>query len=278
MGQKSISKELDTAIIQDYHLLKSMRKVAAKHKLAESKITAILDAYNIPHKKRGSETRIHPLNENYFEQYLDLKTGSQVMYWLGFVAADGNVYHNPKQRRYSLAVELGNEDKNHLFKLRDALSSDAPITKVIHKGGFRAGRIWKDSVENRVSFHSKYMTNSLIQLGIVPAKSMILQFPIKLIDNPFIHSFARGYLDGDGGITFEDNRIKLYFYGTNQFLEKLAAIIDTACQIKKHKPHKNRNIFCIEYNGDEAKKVIKWMYQDIEPHLQRKYDLIKQYL
>lgn len=279
-GRKSkpIAKELEDIIIQDYFILKSMRKVASKHKIAEKRIISILNAYNIQHDKSGNKARKYSLDERFFEKYADAVMGPCVVYWLGFIVADGNVYSNSEQRVYALTIELGEEDKEHLIKIREALSSNAIITTSIRKGGFRAGKLWKDSIESKIVFHSKYLTNTLMHLGIMPAKSKIITFPPKLIDNQFINSFVRGYLDGDGSISFKKNTLRVNFYGTFLFLETLSKIIHEKTAVSLHKPFKNRTIFNLEYNGAEAQQIIKWIYQEQSPSLQRKYELIKKYL
>lgn len=47
---------------------------------------------------------MYKINENYFEN-IDNKNKA---YWLGFIAADGNVYGN------KLSIELNSKDEGHL--------------------------------------------------------------------------------------------------------------------------------------------------------------------
>ncbi|SRR5258708_9629994 len=214
------------------------------------------------------------------ETYFDGYNNPDVLYWIGFIAADGNVMNKRESRSYFLTINLKVDDFSHLDKFKNALKSNVKITKHVSKGGFRANKQWKDSETCRIVLNSKYLVNSLEKFNIVPAKSHIYDFPIILYNNDNINSFIRGYFDGDGCVSFRKNRLRLNFYGTSNFLVKIGEIIAENCNISMHRPFKNRTIYNLEYNGKEAVILVKWLYQNVNEKtiLNRKYELIKDIL
>lgn len=65
------------------------------------------------------------------------------------------------------------------------------------------------------------MKEQLINLGCVPNKSLILKFPSLNIfqEKKLVYAFIRGYVDGDGCLTFSKNgKLNLSIVGTYDFL------------------------------------------------------------
>jgi len=82
-------------------------------------------------------------------------------------------------------------------------------------------------------------------------------------------------LDGDGGIMFNNNYKRIYFYGTQKCLEQISEIILQNCNIKKRKISSNRSIFAVQYNGKDTISLLKWLYKGSDIYLDRKFELIK---
>lgn len=85
----------------------------------------------------------------------------------------------------------------------------------------------------RLAIHSTYMVQSLLSLGIVPAKSLILEYP--QIPKHLNSHFIRGYFDGDGYITTRKTRHTTGLYkgqvglttGSKSFANSLVGILST---------------------------------------------------
>ena len=123
----------------------------------------------------------HTLNKNYFKN-IDTE---EKAYWLGFIAADGCVYKMSKNA-YRLQINLSAVDIGHLELFNDCIESDYIITqKKVNNS---------DTCILKIS--SKEFTDNLINLGITPNKSLIVQMPN--ISQDLIRHFIRGYFDGDG--------------------------------------------------------------------------------
>lgn len=116
VGTKWIRKKFDNyfqnLVINDYKVLGSIRKTALKNSITTRQVINILNDNNISHiVKRKIE-----LDEFYFDKNDDEKIGNDVMYWAGFIAADGNVMNKDESRSYFLTIKLAKKDRKHLQK------------------------------------------------------------------------------------------------------------------------------------------------------------------
>lgn len=130
-----------------------------------------------------------PLMHNCNEHFFDDLSQEHPAYWLGFIMADGNLKERAK---YSdvLSVALNIKDANHLEKFKAHIEHTAPV--YYHKA----------SAIIRIA--SQPLGTRLRELGVVPRKSLILQFPDYLPVQSLRH-FMRGHVDGDGCLRV-DNR------------------------------------------------------------------------
>jgi ribosomal protein S10 len=252
-----------------------------KSGISAAKIAKIIGCDNRLIKKilKLSNTPIrlkkYTVNSNFFND-----DSRDVMYWLGMLAADGNVYI--KQRLYCLTLKLASYDENHIEKFKKAIGSTAKIEKVIVKNSMR-NPIWKDSYTSLIRIYNKKIINDLIEIGIAPNKSFTFKFPEYALKSKFVCDFCRGYIDGDGSYFLSKSGLRTIIYGNKQFLEEFAKVIhNNVPNISLKNLHKNRTIWALEYSGKDAIKLINWLYSDIENNqhicLDRKYIKIKQCL
>lgn len=263
--------DFEKQITEDYLALKSIRKVASKAKISTRQVINILDKHNIAH----NVVRKIKMDEMYFDKNDDNTIGNDVMYWAGFIAADGNVMNKSETRSYFLTIKLAQKDRNHLQKFQQCIKTTALIKDQTHASFYRLGKFWKETYSSTIVLNSKYLVNSLSKYNIIPNKTKTYQFPQTLKKHKFINSFIRGYLDGDGSISFKNNSLRVNFYGTQDCLTNISEIIADNCKLNLHKPFKNRSIYCIEYNGNNAINLSKWLYKNQKTYLSRKYNLIK---
>ena len=110
-------------------------------------------------------------------------------YWLGFLYADGNVLDNN-----TISLELSTVDKEHLIKFNSFLNKSLDIRE--------------DKNRVRCIFKDTTIKNSLVNLGCIPRKSLVLRFPKdKQVPKRLKRHFVRGYIDGDGSIYKSNNNI-----------------------------------------------------------------------
>lgn len=155
---------LPLAEIQD--ILKDNRpakKIALDRRLDASTINKL-------HKKHGivwKMDRKHKVNDHYFRA-IDTQ---EKAYWLGFLYADGNVYHSKNRTpRKILSFSQSETDIKSVADFKVALSAEQPLTLGINK---------RPNQQNcyQVVINSPQLCESLEKLGVYPRKSLTLQFP-----------------------------------------------------------------------------------------------------
>ena len=111
---------------------------------------------------------------NYNKDYFESINSSEKAYWLGFLYADGCItrfYKNEKLKSMSLELTLCKEDKEHLIKFNNALSSNVPIRKKLVKTNTK---IYE---EYRLVINCTKMCYDLINLKCTPNKTFSIVIP-----------------------------------------------------------------------------------------------------
>ena len=177
MGIKIKQETINEAInyYKDNYI--SIVECAKKYNIGATTLTRYLKANGIEIKKNNGNK--YTYNENYFET-IDTEDKA---YWLGFIAADGSIVNNGT----ALEIGLSAKDKNHLIKFINNINGDINMLKE-RTNTAGNGKTYKTV---RVNVCSKKMCNDLFNLGIVPNKSLTLQFP-KNIPNSLIKHYLRG--------------------------------------------------------------------------------------
>lgn len=253
----------DEVITQMYNTGLSCQKIADRLKCSEAFVNKKLRKLNIV-KRSNSTYRKRKFNDRFF----DVIDNEEKAYWLGFLFADGCVQNKKTgQKLISLAVT----DKEVIDKFIFSINGDfeTKTYKGIHV----------------VHLTSDIMFNSLVKLGCVPRKSLVLRFP-ELQDN-LIHHFIRGYFDGDGSVyitkpknynktTTVYSSIGVGICGTKEFLEKVSEKSSTN-KAKKDK-RKENNIWYLSFSGTKkAKAFYEYLYKDASLYLSRKKDKFEKY-
>ena len=131
------------------------------------------------------------------------------------------------------------------------------------------GKIFKEYIWSIVNKHLK---QTLIDLGCIPNKSLLLKnFP--QIDPIYNKDFIRGYFDGDGCISIIKNKPKISIIGTEKFLSNIKNIIDKSkikssiCIDKRMKnPMRVLNV-----SLTDGEKFLDYIYYNSSVFLNRKY-------
>lgn len=214
------------------------------------------------------------MNYNYFDS-IDTE---EKAYWLGFIFADGNVSRSEwtkkdgtvKKGVYRMEVSLKSEDVSHLEKLKTALEVTKEIN--ISKAPFRKERC-------RLFFNNKHMWTVLNSYGCVPNKSLSLKFPDKEIfkTEDLIKHFIRGYIDGDGCISYNNGvhtKMSLRILGTESFLNSAQIYLPLE---RKNKLAKTTNIYELCFNNSRGLYICHYLYKTATVYLDRKYIRYKEY-
>lgn len=222
------------------------------------------------HKKSRCEVGVQRIgkvvNADFFKKW-----SAEMAYVLGYFAADGCMFANPRGSKY---VSFTSTDKEMLEKVKMILGSE-------HKIGLRkrCNKNWKDLFSLQIG--SKKMYNDLIKLGFMPNKAD--RFKLPEIPPPFFRHFVRGYFDGDGSIIYgyfrrkdRGNKNTPYvltcFASANiNFLKRLSIfLIKYADTRKGYLDKKGEHLY---YSKGDSIKLFDYFYKNVprEQYLERKY-------
>lgn len=236
----------------------SIRELCQKYPVQRQTLTGWLLAkgYNVENKRAMKSFNIH---------YFDEIDTEEKAYWLGFLFADGSVtrYKNS----YDIELSLKIEDKGHVEKFAKALGKEY----VNNNSTYRS----------RCIVGSKHMFNILCSYGCTPRKSLTLKFPDTSIfkDESLIRHFIRGYVDGDGCLSFankEHTKANVSILGTEDFLNGIQKIYKSSKNYSLN--NKNNEITkVLGFYGKQGYEFAKFLYEDSTVYLDRKYEKYKQY-
>lgn len=236
----------------------SANKIGKLFNVDVKTITNRLRENNIDIKKKY---RKYLINENYFEK-IDTE---QKAYWLGFLIADG--YNSGKFIRVDI------QDEGHLEKFRNEIyiNNDMPVRKK------------KNIINNKDIFYltiqDPKILNDVEKLGVVNKKSMITKYPD--IGSEYDKYFIRGIFDGDGCLTYSmDGNYRRYTFsivGSYYLMKSLQSIISENNVNVRFR--KMKTIYEIYIRGNrQIIKVLDWLYEETNIHLNRKYEKYKEML
>lgn len=251
MSQSNEYKEKYQLAKQMYLEGKSLTQIGKELHMDRGRLSTNLKADGIEIINKQNLTKF---NENFFDE-IDTE---EKAYWLGFLYADGAV----SSSKNTIELSLKSSDIHHLEKFRDAL-------------GFSQDKhIFQDDIRCRIEITNKHLKQSLIKLGCVPRKSLVLTFPSKeILPDIFLYDFIRGYVDGDGSVMIGKNhkneyvKPRLSMLGTKEFL---AEMIERA-QWKKVKIQHPSNAYSVEWSGKYVLNYLDQLYANATIYLDRKF-------
>jgi len=205
-----ISEKICQRIVSIYNNgEKSFNEVARLSSINNVSVKNILKRKGIVLHDRSKFYRKYDLDEHYFEN-IDTE---EKAYFLGLILADGCI-----TKKNSLIISLQEEDKHILDKFIFKLKYGGKLRKIIPKNK-------NHKIQYSLSIGSKKIARDLMNLGIVPNKSLIVEFPN--INNELLPHFIRGNFDGDGSVHKSIRKsgkeeVKIQFIGSISFISKLA--------------------------------------------------------
>ncbi len=199
----------------------------------------------------------HTVNENFFDEFNEFSS-----YILGLIFSDGSISWNPKKGYYSLTITASEKDKDHLEKIRRIMYSTKPL---LYSAKTRSYRL---------IVNNKKLCRKLIKLGVIPRKSLIVEFPN--IPKDQLKHFIRGVIDGDGTVRFVDRKRSPYFEisiasGSIRFCEGLVDSIKQNVGVNTNIRKLKNNIFIMQYSCTRGKKLADYIYSQANIFLERKY-------
>ena len=202
---------------------------------------------------------MYSYNKKYFEKIDTIEKA----YWLGFIAADGNIRKDLLRMR----IELNIRDKEHLEQFKESIECNMPI-KLTKK---------MDCESCYVDVNSKDFCSNLVNLGITPNKSLTLEINWSLIPKDLIKYVIRGYFDGDGSLNIYQGRgldeWELSFIGTKNTL----LFFQQELNINKKLFSCGKNFRFMLKSKKEILNALLYFYNDSEIFLDRKYEKVQDF-
>lgn len=249
---------------QAYAELGSAKSIAQKYGHNEKTILSWLHKHQIAVTPKGLGARKYYLDENFFSEI----DSEEKAYWLGFIYADGCIFHGSSQNSYRLQINQKVEALGHLKRFLHSIKSNYPIrTKNIKVKG-------KECRTLALHIDNTKMAIDLIKHGVVVRKTYKDIFPI-VKDNLFSH-FIRGYFDGDGCISCKKSRKNSWRFEyvckpafasyTKSKLEKLGVTIAVYQTL-------SQEVVSLTISSQKDVKAIgEWLYRDATAYLDEKHD------
>lgn len=207
------------------------------------------------------------------EHYFDNIDDQNKAYIAGLLWADGcNQLDKGK-----ITIQLQERDQEILQQIKEISNNERPLLKINLND---KNPNWQNSI--LLTWQSKNISQILNDYGMVPRKSLVLEFPFWLDKSLYPH-FLRGYIDGDGSVYFSKskNYIRVSMVGTKMFLN----VVKNICyeiEVKTYMSHKNaQNEMTCSLSTTSNKgtlKLLYWIYADSNLKLQRKYNKYQQAL
>lgn len=246
--RRAWTEEEDMFLIDNYDYMPN--KEIMNHITDRSKNAIEFRAKNLGLSKKDKK------NHDYFSVW-----SNNMAYFLGLLYADGCV--NQIDRVYRMNLSLHKNDGYLLDKLKSELNG---------------GNIYDVKGKNNKYYyiHSKKVISDLGILGVTPAKTYTITLPN--VPQEHLSHFVRGYFDGDGTITDNRGKPSVSFTSSSEgMLIKLKDEIYTNTKInsyitKAKSSTSGKDVFYLRFHGINALDLCKWMYQDSEIKMTRKYD------
>ena len=264
MKKIEFSQEQIIDILNKYQDNWSQQKIADFYGVSRTVIKRILTVQNEGISIRNKTTK-YKYQQDIFE---NIDTAEKA-YWLGFLAADGCNYQ--REHNASIILNIHEKDKKHLEKFKLFCNTNAEIKSYIGYEGFS-----NQTPMCKITLNSKKISNDLIDKGIIPNKSLILQPPN--ISEQFYKPFILGYFDGDGSISkaSQYNNYTISIQGTKEILTWICQILNWDANLEKRDINSTNNSYYIRCGGtNKPYQILKQLYDSCEIHLDRKYNIYK---
>ena len=264
MKKIEFSQEQIEDILNKYQNNWSQQKIADFYKVSRTVIKRVLEI-----QCEGLIIRNRTSKYKYQQDIFEIIDTAEKAYWLGFLAADGCNYQ--REHNASIILNIHEKDIEHLEKFKQFCHTDAEIKSYIGYKGFS-----NQTPMCKITLNSKKISNDLIDKGILPNKSLILQPPHILEE--FYKPFILGYFDGDGSIskTSQYNNYSISIQGTKEILTWICEVLDWDAKLEKRNINSNNNSYYIRCGGtNKPYQILNQLYNSCEIHLDRKYNIYK---
>lgn len=252
------SEDQKALIVQKYAEGISTVDIAKHFGVCDRTIATYLRKWGIVVRNSGYHPKI--LNEAFFE---DINTEEKA-YFLGLLMADGCVMDN---NTFSLSLSSPDE-----YLIRELISAIGYYQPIVNKSSLDVKYKLKNvsrydnnggNPKFNVIMHSSKICDDLKRYGIIPRKSLNVQFP-KNIPEIYLRHFIRGFFDGNGTVFKNGKSTRVAIYSQPLFLNSLQdALAEVGMSRNAIYTQKNTKISFISYGKQsDIKLFYHYLYDD----------------
>ena len=241
-------------LLKDYYGGMSSGDMAKKYGFSSSVVVATLNKAGCVFRDNSEHHQIYKLDHSVFEN-----KNEDLMYWLGFIASDGNIHDN------CLNITTHSDDAYHLQSFLDFCKS----THLVRKN--------KNENTHRIDIRNRKLAGMLIELGITKNKSLTFSPTKEMCES---NSFWRGMIDGDGCIHAGKNRgLSMNLCsGSIDCIEAFERWVKSKTDATANWK-KQPSAYYLHISGKHAAKIANELYGGSPKYfLNRKFEAIKKFL
>lgn len=251
-----------------------MKQIGDRYGVSDTAVRNFLKKHQVPIETN----RYYPNSKYTFDtHWLDELDCEEKFYFLGFFAADGNV--DLSHRNYRARIKIQRGDKTLLERFNELLQNTRPVEDGEEKPREKWGRGEYKEYYSILHLGNRPFCERLIELGMVPNKTLVLKFP-DYIPDEYLKHFVRGYFDGDGSISLmyspngKTARATTGFSsGSKSFLKDLKKKLKKQIGIYSEIKPEHGKTWSLDIDKmEDILPFLNWMYEDAHIYLQRKYD------
>jgi hypothetical protein len=247
---RGINKDQCVSYIRENFNTLSQREMARRLDIGKTTVNSWSSEIGLKFKK-------HTVNENFFKDWSE-----EMAYILGLIFTDGNIAWDEEKSRRSLTITASEKDKENLERIRNLMNSTKPLLYS------------KKTKSYRLIVVNKKICLDLMNMGVIPRKSLTLEFP--KIPKKVLRHFIRGAIDGDGTVYYLQRKRSPYFKisfcsGSEKFIKSLVNKIELSTGIKTNIRNREGKLFLTDYTCKRGIKLANWIYKDSNIHLERKH-------
>ena len=236
----------------------SIKELAQRYNLDRETMGNILKSNNINKKSNNN------VNYNIIDDYFETIDEPNKAYILGLLLTDGSVDNNHGNGRIRLALQK--QDVSILEKIKNILGINSKLYEDKRGNGMYS-----------LEFSNKKIFEDLQKYNIVPNKTYNTTNLPTNIPKEFMIDFLRGMFDGDGTLTYSEDKSQDVTFRLSSHFESICHDYQLLIDELIHKTEHNK-LFCAKdvwncsWRGyNQVLSILDILYKDAELYLDRKY-------